>query len=155
MKFYRFNGQSSVLTALLLSGVLLAGCGQEEEADGTAVPEATTQDQQSSEAADGASTQDDQFVSEQENDPAMESEASMQGESGMEGESAGTEPAQEGEPLAGDATEEPGFGDGTDPMPGDGEDASDLSANDSASDDSNGGDQSENADSEEEDSSSQ
>ncbi|SER79491.1 hypothetical protein SAMN04487958_10337 [Vreelandella subterranea] len=153
MKLYRFNGQSSVLAALLLSGALLAGCGQEEDVEGTAVPEATTQDQQNNEAADGASTQDDQFVSEQENDPAMESEAGLQGEPGMEGEPASGEPAQGDQSLTGDATEEPGFGDGTDPMPGDGEDASDLSANDSDSVDSSGGDQSENADSEEEDSS--
>ncbi|QNI03822.1 hypothetical protein HXW73_13260 [Halomonas sp. SH5A2] len=147
MKLYRFSGQTSVLAALLLSGVLLAGCGQEEEADSPAVPEETTQDQQNDEMA-----QDDQFVSEQEsaeNDPAMESEA------GMESESTSGEPAQEDEPLAGDATEEPGFGDGTDPMPGDGEDASDLAANGSANSESDDEDQSENADSEEESSSSQ
>lgn len=141
MKLYRLSGQTSVLAALLLSGVLLAGCGQEDEADSPAVPEETAQDQQN-----GGMAQDDQFVSEQEsvgNDSAMENEA------GMEGEPTSGVPAQENEPLTGDATEDPGFGDGTDPMPGDGEDASDLAANGSEGSESDDGNQSDNVDSEE------
>ncbi|KPQ21211.1 MULTISPECIES: hypothetical protein [unclassified Halomonas] len=124
---HRLSSHTSTWAALLLSGLLLVGCGQEEEADGTAVPEESSQEQQDGEVAEEA-TQDDQYVSEQE---------SASDEPGMEGDSTSDESAQEEEPLAGDTTEDPGFGDGTDPMPGDGEDASDLanSGNDDESQD--------------------
>lgn len=123
MKLSGCNVSKGVWAALLFSSVLLAGCGQEDDADGSGVPEdaptqeQSTQDQQDAGVAEDVATQDDQFVSEEE---------SVSADAEMNGESSNTATAPEEAPLNGEANEDPGFGEGTDPMPGDGEDASDL-----------------------------
>ena len=149
MKSFRFNSQKSAWAAMLLSGLLLAGCGQDDEADGTAIPEEETnqeqsaQDQQDAAVDEDEPTQDDQFVSEEE---------SVSADAEMNGESSNIATAPEEEPLNGEANEDPGFGDGTDPMPGDGEDASDLAdSSDEGSEDAEIADGQEEASQEEED----
>ena len=106
MKLIRFNGQKSAWAALLLSGFLLAGCGQEDDAEGTAVPDEDTNQEQSAQDQQDAAVdeedapaQDDQFVSEEESDSDDEQ---------MNGESSDSATAPEEEPLSGDANEEPG-----------------------------------------------
>ncbi|XQU07992.1 hypothetical protein P4544_15775 [Halomonas sp. LY9] len=126
----RSRGLTLCMLAATVSTLALAGCGNgEEDMPPAQQPETLEQDATSTTAP---APENEPAMADPATDPAMADDP-MSGDPGLGEDPAATQEPMPGEsPAATDPEENPGFGEGTDPMPG---------ANDAGADDDTNGDE--------------